>query len=275
MGPSVALAFFLTVPANSPSQIVQQSVANTTRDWNAAPRFNFTERDVITKHGERTVKTYQVLMIEGSPYNKLIAINEQPLSASEAGAEQRKLQQEIARRQAESAARRQKRVGQYERERRQDHALMAEMAKAFDYQLIGEETVNGRRCFALVATPKPSYQPVSRETKVLKGMRGHLWVDTQDYQWVKVEAEVFRPVAFGLFIAHVNPGTKFVLEQKPVEGNLWLPSHFSMRVNAKVLFSSRNSNDDETYWDYRPAAAGMAEFNHAGGAPPFNPKLSH
>jgi hypothetical protein len=130
---------------------------------------------------------------------------------------------------------------------------MGQMAKAFDYTLTGEETVNGRRCFVLSATPKPSYQPINRDTRVLKGMRGRLWIDEQDYQWVKVHAEVFRPVAFGLFIAHVQLATEFTLEQRPVEGNLWLPSHFEVRVNASVLWWSRNSVDDETYTDYRRA----------------------
>ena len=255
MSPLVALAFFLTVPSPNASQIVQRSVANTTHDWNAAPRFDFTERDLIVKHGAKTVKTYQVLMLEGSPYNKLIAVNDRPLTAEAAAGESRKLQQESARRRRESAAARQKRIAEYETERRQDHALLAQMARAFDYTLAGQETVNGHPCFVLDATPKPGYQPVSRETKVLKGMRGRMWIDTATYQWVRVEAEVFRPVAFGLFIAHVEPGTKFTLEDEPAAGNLWLPSHFSVRVKARILFVSRNSLDDETYSNYRPAAS--------------------
>lgn len=131
---------------------------------------------------------------------------------------------------------------------------MAEMVRAFDYKLEGEDTINGRRCFVLQATPKAGYQPPSRETQVLKGMRGKMWVDAAQYQWVRVHAEVFRPVSFGLFIARVKPGTEFTLEQSPVQGNLWLPSHFSMAVRARVLISSRNYRDDESYWDYRPAA---------------------
>jgi hypothetical protein len=128
--------------------------------------------------------------------------------------------------------------------------MFTEMTKAFDLQLRGEETVAGRHCYVLVATPKPSYVPRSRETQVLKGMRGTMWVDAQQYQWVKVHAEVFRPVSFGLFFASVKPGTEFTLEQKPFAGGLWLPSHFSMKVNARVVLWSRQSSDDETYSNY-------------------------
>ena len=128
---------------------------------------------------------------------------------------------------------------------------MKEMVRAFQYHLTGEETIGGRRCFVLESSPRPGYRPPSRETRVLTGMRGRLWVDEQQYQWVKVVAEVFRPVAFGLFVAHVEPGTRFVLEQKPITSGLWLPSHFSMQVKANVMrVWSRNSTDDESYSEY-------------------------
>ena len=233
---------------------MQRSVANTNADWNAAPKYDFTERDVVTRHGSRTTKTWQVAMIEGSPYNKLIAIDDRPLSAAQAASEDRKLRAEIERRRRESPSARQKRVNEYQKERRQDHALLSEMAKAFDYKLAGNDTVNGRRCFLLEATPKPGYRPPSRETQVLKGMRGKMWVDAEQYQWVRVRAEVFHPVTFGLFIARVSPGTEFTLEDAPVAGNLWLPSHFSMTLNARVLIVSRHSTDDETYSNYRVSA---------------------
>lgn len=256
IGLALSSAFALWSANSAPDraqEIVERSVANTNADWAAAPQYDFTERDVVTGHGTRTAKTYQVMMIDGSTYNKLIALNGQPLSTKQAAEEDRKLADETNRRSSESAAARQKRVAQYLRERRQDHALMGEMVKGFEFKLAGEDTVNGRRCFVLDATPKAGYNPPTRETRVLTGMRGTMWIDMQAYQWVKVHAEVFRPVAFGLFIARVKPGTQFTLEQKPMRGNLWLPSHFSMAVNARVLLWSRHSTDDETYSDYHSA----------------------
>jgi len=194
-------------------------------------------------------------MIEGSTYNKLIAANGRPVTAAQAQAEEQRLQQEIKRRRSESPSARQKRLAEYQTERRQDHALMSEMVKAFDYTLIGEESVNGRRCFVLQANPKPGYNPPNRDTQVLRGMRGQMWVDAEQYQWARVHAEVFRPVSFGLFFAQVKPGTEFTLEQKSVDGKLWLPSHFAMKLKARVFLSSRTSADDEVYSDYRHTTA--------------------
>jgi hypothetical protein len=94
-------------------------------------------------------------------------------------------------------------------------------------------------------------------------MRGTVWIDQRDYRWVKVEAEVFKPVTLGRFLAKVQPGTKFLLEQAPVAADLWLPIRFSVRVDSSVLLWSRRSARDETYWNYQagsgPAASGRAE----------------
>jgi hypothetical protein len=245
--------------ADQAMDIVRKSVTSINTDWAAAPQYDFTERDDTTRSQKHTVKTYQVTMIEGSPYRKLMAVEDKPLSAAQAAEEGRKYQQEVEKRRHESSEAKHKRVAAYERERRQDHALMAEMVNAFDFSLSGEETIDGHRCFALKATPKSSYHPPTRETEVLKGMRGELWVDKGQFQWVKVHAEVFRPVNFGLFLARVKPGTEFTFEQRPVQGNLWLPSHFSMNLNARIFISSRKSSDDERYSEYHRAAEDQAK----------------
>lgn len=235
-------------------EIIQKSVAETQADWNEAPKYAFTEHDIISKRDNpKTTKTYEVLMIEGSPYDKLIEMGGHPLSKSEQQAEDRKLRAEISRRQHESTRDRAKRIAKYQRERAQDHAMMREMVRAFNFQLVGEPVLNGHATYQFQATPKPGYVPKTRETKVLPGMRGTLWVDKETCQWVKVEAEVIRPVSFYGFVAKVGPGTRFELEQEPVAGNVWLPKHFSVRVNASVFgVFSENSTDDETYRDYRP-----------------------
>lgn len=239
------------------NSIIKRSVAAMEKDWNAAPGYTYIERDVQSKrNGPKVVKTYQVLLIEGSNYNRLIAVNDQPLPPAQAEQEKQKLENEIAKRQHESASERAKRVARYEKERRQDHAMIAEMSKAFTFSLTGSERLDGHDCWVFDATPDPSYQPKMRDAKVLPGMKGRLWVDKQHYQWAKVEGEVIRPVSFYGVLAKVSQGTKFMLEQRPVSSDIWLPKHFSMQVNASALgFINENSTDDESYKDYQPITA--------------------
>ncbi len=249
---ATAGATTLAAAAPSAEEIVRRSVENNDRNWEVAPQYTYLERDVVTKNGKHTVRSYQDLMMDGWPYQKLVAENDRPLSPARARAEEQKLQREIVRRRHDPAAEREQHIQAYLRQRRQDHELMQQMLKAFDYKLRGEEVVNGRRCYVLDGAPRPDYRPINRDTEVLKGMRGRLWVDTEQYQWVKVHAEVFRPVAFGLFIARVQPGTEFTLEQGPVAGGIWLPTHFDQEVRARVFFFwAHNLSDDETYWGYQ------------------------
>jgi hypothetical protein len=242
----------------STDEIIRRSVAASERNWRAAPGWSYKERDVKPKGDGTSSKTYRVLVIEGSQYNQLVAKNDQPLSLEEQAAEEKKLQQEIHKRKRESPGERSKRISKYQQERNQDHAMMLEMVSAFYFTLAGEENVRGRPAYAFEASPKSGYVPKRRDAKVLIGMKGRLWVDKRTFQWAKVQAEVIRPISFYGFLAKVEPGTSFLLEQAPVAGRFWFPIRFRQQVSARALgIIKENSLDEETYSDYKPLSQAL------------------
>jgi hypothetical protein len=227
--------------------IIKKSVAANEADWKAAPNYACHERD---RTGP-TSKTYEVTMILGSPYRRLIAVNDEPLSPQASANEQRKLEQVIAQRRAESPEQRQKRIAQYEKERRRDHLLLEQLTQAFDFKLIGSRVINSRDTYVLRATPRRGYRPPNMECRVLTGMRGELWIDKKTFQWVKVTAHVIHPVNIEGFLAQVQPGTRFELEKMPVDDGIWLAKHFEMRSSAKILFMfNRSDQEDNTFSNY-------------------------
>ena len=239
------------------AEIVQRSIAVNTADWKAVPAYSFCARyrkSKIDSTGHSSVeqaKTYETLMIEGSPYERVIAANNEPLPREQQQQEEVKLNREIARRQGESPAQREARIAKYQNGRAEEHMLMQQMIQAFQFRLAGEQEIEGVDCYVLDAKPNPAYQPPVQKARVLLGMQGRLWIDKEHYHWVKVEAEVITPVEFGLFVAKVKPGTSFELEQAPV-GDVWLPKHFSESVNASVLgFYGLRCREDEEYSDYK------------------------
>ena len=128
-----------------------------------------------------------------------------------------------------------------------------EMVDAFQFRLTGQAQVDGHSCWLLDAEPKSGYEASDREGRVLKGMKGQLWIDKATNQWVKVHAEVVKPVSFYGFLAKVGPGTEFDLEQAPVGDNIWMPKRFAVRVNSTALgFFNENSTENDTYRDYQP-----------------------
>ncbi len=250
-----AAAFAARAPVDVQS-IVQRSVAANDADFRAQPQYSYDVREA----GPDGVKTYEVRMILGSDYRKLIAENGEPLSPEEQKKEERKLADEIAKRRAESPADRRDRIAKYERDRRRDHAMMQELTKAFNFRLLGTQKLGAFQCYVLRATPRPGYQPPNRDTEVLPGMEGRMWIDTKTFQWVKVEARVVHPVSIEGFLAEVEPGTRFELEKMPVGDGIWLPKHFAMRSDARILhLFSKKDHEDDTFFDYRKGGPVQAD----------------
>jgi len=230
--------------------IIERSVRANNADWQQAPAYDYSETD----RNDQGTKTYQVTMILGSPYERLVAVNEQALPADKQQAEQHKLEQVVAARRKESPRQRAQRIAKYERDRKREHLMMEQLTEAFDFKLQGTQKLGPHEVYWLQATPRPNYQPPNLQTKVLTGMEGQLWIDTKTYQWVKVEAIVVHPVSIEGFLARVDPGTRFELENVPVAENVWLPKHFAMQASAKILLLfNHNQQEDETYFNYRKA----------------------
>jgi hypothetical protein len=237
--------------------IIQRSVQANEADWKANPEYDWTERDLQPGGG---TKTFQELIIFGSPYGRLIAVNGEPLSEVQQQKEQQKLDAEIAKRRSETPEERRQRIAAYEKEREHEHVMMAQLTQAFNFQLIGEQRFDSYDVYVLSATPKPQYEPPNMQSQALKGMRGKLWIDKATFQWVKVAAQVVKPVSIEGFLAKVLPGTRFELEKTPVAPGIWLPKHYSMRSQARVLFFfSHKGRDDETYWNYHRAEEESAQ----------------
>jgi hypothetical protein len=249
------LLFSLLPAATLPTQpgantIVQRSVEALRSDWQAEPRYDYLERDV-KNHESRTSR---VMMILGSPYRRLEAVNGMPLSPEDQQEEQRKLNAAVAERCGESTLQTRKRIENYNRGRERDHFLMSEMTKALVFNVLDETTINGRNAWHLQASPKPGYTPPNREAKVLTGMKGELWIDKSTFEWIQVVAQVIHPVSIEGFLARVEPGTRFKLVRTPVAGGPWFPIQFSDESKVRVLsFFGRNGGDDETYSDYQTA----------------------
>lgn len=232
--------------------IIQRSLQANAMDWDAVSDYDYRERDWQPDGGS---KCYEVRMMVGSPYERLVAVNDKPLTPEQEAREQEKLEGAMARRQQESERERTERIARYERDRKRDHLLMDQLPKAFNFTLVGEQRLDGHDVYVLRATPRPGYQPPSVEAKVLTGMEGTLWIDKATFQWVKVEAQVIHPVSIAGFLARVEPGTQFDLEKMPIEGQIWLPKHFGMKSRARVfLFFPRKSEADESYFDYHRSA---------------------
>ena len=261
---TIAVLFASLGPSSKPQLeanfIIERSAEANARDWKANPEYDYFERD-RTPRGD--TRTYEYVMIDGSPYGRLILANGKPLSPEQQSEEKRKFDAEIARRRSESPEQRAARIAKFQQGRERDHIMMQQMTKAFTFKLVGEQKLGPYDVYVLKAVPNPDYQPPNMESEALKGMQGKLWIDTATFQWVRVRAEVTTPVSIEGVLARVEPGTHFELEKMPVDKDIWLPKHFEMKAEAKVFFLfPHNTSEDATFYGYQKASSNSGFNNH-------------
>ena len=232
--------------------IVRRGTAAIQSDWAADQDYAYVERDEFQKNDKLTSKTYRVVIIGGSDYNLPIAVNDQPLSADQEKNELAKLKNEIRRRNGETPAERQQRVGHYKKQRDENGDLLLEFPNTFTFELVREETVNGYAAYVLSATPKERTGPMSRTAKVLTGMRGTLWIEKEKFHLIRAECNVVTSVSIFGALAHVLPGTHIELDMAPVtDSDFWLGRALSMELSLSKLWFKSMQVTRSTFSEYR------------------------
>ncbi|MEP7362479.1 MAG: hypothetical protein ABI972_04420, partial [Acidobacteriota bacterium] len=170
------------------------------------------------------------------------------LDEKEAAKEQRKMDDEIAKRSRDQEKRRR----EAEKELADERKALAEVADAIDWRIEGQETVAGRPTWVLSGLPKPGYKPKSQEAKVLTKMRGKVWIDRDDSRMVKADAIVNDTISFGLFLLRIQPGFHFTFELARVNDQVWLPRHGWLKGSAKLVgLKTYRMEMDVHFSDYR------------------------
>lgn len=221
-------------------EVIRRAVAADERNWKVARNYTFSERvnlrylDSQGRVKSQEVRIQDVMLLDGSPYRRLVARNDRPLPPGDEKKEQEKLARSIAERREETAAQRAQRLAEYDRRPEWQREAWRELPEAFDFRLAGEEVWDGNGLYVIEATPRQGYQPRSRTAKVLAHLQGKLWVDKQDYHLVKAEMEVVDTISVGLFLVRVAKGSRAAFEQTRVNDEVWLPRHVRAFASARL-----------------------------------------
>jgi hypothetical protein len=200
--------------------------------------------DVTGQVISEDVDVSRIIFVNGSPFEQLLEHNGRPPSAEA----QRKQQQKLDKLKRETPEQRATRLRKQDEER----SFIREVPAAFDFQLIGEEVVNGMPAYVLQATPRPGYEAHGRYGRMMSKVEGKLWIDKQDSGWIKVDGQVTQPFSMGLFLARVLRGSRITMEQTRVADKLWMPERIEVRAAAKLFFVKSLVIDRIlTYSDYR------------------------
>ncbi len=253
-----ALAISTSWAADDARDIVRRSMNLGDQNLRAAQDYTFQERlesRTLNDRGDTTkteVEAYDVTFVDRSPYRRLISKDNKPLSAKDEQREQDKLRRIATERRAENAAAREKRLAEDEKKREHLRATMREIAGAFDFRIAGEDNLDGRRQFVIEGTPHPGYHPHTRDAFLFPKVKGRIWIDKQDYHWVKIEGEVIDTVSLGALLLRLHKGSHLEAEQVRINDEVWLPKHFSAEASARIaLLKKYRGRLEVTYSDYK------------------------
>jgi hypothetical protein len=242
------------------SEIVQRATAALRSDWAADPSYACIEKDEVHKGDKLTIKTFEVVMIDGSDYRLPLSIDDQPLSPARRRVELIKLKNEWQRRNNESPSARQSRIDVWRKQRDENGELLLDFPTALTFQLLGEEMKDGVAAYVFAATPKPGVVPTTRAARVLTGIQGKAWVEKETLHPIRVECSVIRPVPVYGALASVLPGTDIEIGMTKVADSTWLIDTVSMKLKlAKVRVFKSTAVTRYTYSNYRLNASVLEE----------------
>ncbi|HTW31702.1 MAG TPA: hypothetical protein VMD76_08495 [Candidatus Sulfotelmatobacter sp.] len=234
--------------------VAEKDIANDKLQRN----YTYTEREVQSKldgSGQTKsteVKTLEILDIDGEQVERLIAKDDKPLDAKEAAKEDEKIQKIIDKRKNESDDERRKREEKEAKDREDGLKFVREIADAYNFTLVGSETIGDRDTWVISAEPRPGFEPHMKDAKFLSKFHGRVWIDKSDLQLAKMDVECLDTISVGLFLARFHKGSRFMLEQTRVNDEVWLPLHVTGKVDARIaLLKSYDEAFDQTYRDYK------------------------
>lgn len=260
-----------TVPENPVSvastpedakDIIRRALDVDRRNFALARNYTYEEKQEVraldkhnsTKH--RQSETHDLMILYDEPYSRLIEKNDKPLSAKDEKKEQEKLDKFIAKHKNENQKEKQKRLAQMEKDRREERAFAADIINAYDFRLDGQEQIDGRDVYVIAANPRKDFHPTQPHADVLAKLRGKIWVDQKDYDWVKIEAESIDTITWGLFLARIHKGSHFLFEQTRVNDEIWLPRRVSVNASARLaLFLNGGFDFESSYSKYKKFVA--------------------
>jgi len=242
-----------------PRDLIQRSAQNELQNEKIARSYTYIQREEehrLNSSGKVTStesETSEVMILYGEQVERKIAKDDKPLSPKEAAKEEEKIDKFMNDRKNETPEQRQKRLDKEEKEREEGRAFVAEIDQAYNFTLVGTENIEGRDAYEIDAQPRPGYKPQSRAAKLLlPKFTFRVWIDKQDSQWVKIDAEAIDNATWGLFLLKLYKGSKASLEQTHVNDEVWLPKQIHIDVRARVAFlKSFNEDIDITYKDYK------------------------
>jgi hypothetical protein len=237
-------------PQEDAREIVRRSVKADTRNEALRRDYTYKVLNILRLPGPPRTELFEVLSLGGSTFRHLLERNGKPLPPEEALREQARVDFAIQEKKKLSDNERNRDAQKSQASRAREREMFQHIPEAFDFSPMGETEINGRDTWIIAARPKRDYN--GKASSVLRHTEGTLWIDKQDYEWVKVEARALETISLGWFLARIAKGTRISLENIRVNDEIWAPKRVAVQGSARLALVKKISADQEhIYSDYR------------------------
>jgi hypothetical protein len=236
----VAIFVARALHAQDAAEIVRRSIATEDHTIELSRDYGYRQRQEIreTDSGGKLRKTgsdsYDILMLDGSPYRRHTAHDDKPLPKSEEAKEEDKFRHTVEDRRKETPEQRKARIADWDHHRRRQREPYREVPNAFNLRVVGEEAAGGISCWVIEALPKPGYKPVSNATRFFPKVKGRVWIAKSDYQILKMDVESLDTISFGGFLVRMAKGSHIVMDAERINNEVWLPTHVVLRGSVRI-----------------------------------------
>jgi hypothetical protein len=193
----------------------------------------------------------------GRLYRRLVAVDGKPVDAAELAKEDRKHDAKMEKRRLdlenETPEQKQKRLEKEAERESREREVVEELFRMDDIQIAGREVLDGRRAVLVTFRPRPGFKAQTKGGKVLQKLAGRAWIDEEEHQLVRIDAELLDALGVGpAGVFRLQKGARAFFQRRRVNDEIWLPAQARFSGAAKVLlFVLGRLEATSDYSDYR------------------------
>ena len=219
----------LKLPAPSIHQMMENVAWNELQaSAHPAHYYRYIEKN-ISSDGSRT--TVQIATPHGY-VDRLIAVDGQPPSK-----EQLEKNEQLLKNLATNTQLQQSRFKDQQSNTQRRDNVIKDVPNAFVFTYVGRSKDG---LIKLKFRPAPDFKPSSRQSLILEGMAGEVWVDPSTQRMAKIDGTLIKDVTLGWgFLARLNKGGQFLLEQSRGQDGTWHQKLLSVHFDGTELIFKR------------------------------------
>lgn len=116
---------------------------------------------------------------------------------------------------------------------------LSALLSRFDYTVLPEEILDGRPAYVVDFRPRPEIGTANLGERALSALAGRAYIDASDFEVVRVDAHLVKPVSVAGGIAAKVASADIRYEAMPVGHGLWFPCLVDVRLRGKTLLFLR------------------------------------